>query len=92
MRLQSPLMLKVQQQACMKVKFTFPGGRHMYMVPTTSVPETDLDGYRALRFKYRAVLQEGLQGLLVSLHEADGSQYVATPAPPVSVPPAVARA
>ena len=71
-------------QACMKVVFTFPGGRHMYMVPTTSVPETDLDGYGALRFKYRAVLQKGLQGLLVSLHETDGSQYVATPAPPAS--------
>ena len=71
-------------QACMKVEFAFPGGRHMYMVPSTSVPETDLDGYRALRFKYRAVLQKGIEGLLVSLNETDGSQYVATPAPRAS--------
>ena len=71
-------------QACMKVKFTFPGGRHMYMVPSTPVPETDLDGYRALRFRYRAVLQKGIEGLLVMLLETGGSQYMAMPMPPAS--------
>lgn len=71
-------------QACMKVAFTFPGGRHMYMVPTTSVPQAELDGYSALRFRYRAVLPEGIAGLLVMLIENTGSQYVATPPPPAS--------
>lgn len=70
---------------CMKFEFTLPGGRHMYALPTTSVPEAELDGYRGLQFTYRATLPAGnptLQGLLVSLHERDGSQYYASPAPP----------
>lgn len=71
-------------QACMKVAFTFPGGRHMYMVPTTPVPTGELDGYSGLRFRYRAVLPEGITGLLVMLVENTGSQYVATPPPPAS--------
>jgi hypothetical protein len=73
---------------CMKFEFTLPGGRHMYALPTTSVPEAELDGYRGLQFTYKATLPAGnptLQGLLVSLHERDGSQYYASLAPPPAV-------
>ncbi|MCS6861648.1 MAG: hypothetical protein NZT92_15170 [Abditibacteriales bacterium] len=70
---------------CMKFEFTLPGGRHMYTLPTVSVPEAELDGYRGLQLTYKATLPAGnplLQGLLVLLHERDGSQYYASPAPP----------
>lgn len=70
---------------CMKFEFTLPGGRHMYALPTLSVPEAELEGYRGLQFTYKATLPTGnaiLQGLLVSLHERDGSQYYASPMPP----------
>jgi len=71
-------------RACMKAEFTLPGGRHMYMVPSTPVPNLDLEGYGALRFKYRARLPEGLKGILVLLIESDGAQYWADPMPPPS--------
>lgn len=64
---------------CMRFDFTFPGGRHMFALPSTIVPAFDLEGYTALRFKYRAVLPEGLKGLLVSVVERDGSQYCVEP-------------
>jgi len=47
--------------------------------------EAEWGGYRGLQFTYKATLPAGnptLQGLLVSLHERDGSQYYASPAPP----------
>ena len=69
---------------CMKFEFTFPGGRHMYAVPTTPMPGTDTEGYQALRFTYRARLPRGTGGLLVMLIERDGAQYFADPAPPAS--------
>jgi len=67
---------------CMRVDFSFPGGRHMYVVPSTRLGEVELEGYKALRFTYKAVLPKGIDGLLVMLIERDGTQYYADPAPP----------
>ncbi len=71
-------------KSCMKFEFRFPGGRHMYAVPSTPVQSAELEGYRALRFTYKATLPEGIQGLLVMLGERGGAQYCADPAPPPS--------
>ena len=62
---------------CLKVEFKFPIGMHMYMIPSTSVPATDLEGYTAIRFMYKATLPQGLigSGLLVTLGERSGAQY-----------------
>lgn len=70
--------------ACVRVDFRFPGGRHMYAVPSVQVPEADLAPFAALRFAYKATLPRGIEGLLVMLIERDGSQYYASPAPPAS--------
>jgi len=70
-------------QPCMKFEFTFPGGRHMYATPFTPVPSGDREGYRALRFTYKATLPEGIGGLLVMLGEG-GAQFFADPPPPPS--------
>lgn len=72
-----------QGRAVLKDSFTFPGGRHMYLVPTQPVPEIDMGGYSGLRFTYKATAPEGINGLLVSVTEG-GGQFVATPAPPAS--------
>ena len=69
---------------CMKLEFTFPGGRHMWVVPSTPVPEAELEGYRALKFTYKADLPDGIKGLLVTLIESSGGQYYADPPPPAS--------
>ena len=69
---------------CMRLDYAFPGGRHMYVVPSTPLPEAELEGYGALRFTYKATLPEGIDGLLVMLMERDGTQYFADPAPPAS--------
>jgi hypothetical protein len=69
---------------CMKAEFAFPGRRHMYVIPALPVPESDLDGYRALRFTYKAKLPRGIAGLLVCLWERGSAQYYADPAPPAS--------
>jgi len=69
---------------CMRLDYAFPGGRHMYVVPSTRLPEAELEGYKALRFTYKATLPEGIDGLLVMLMERDGTQYYADPAPPAS--------
>ncbi len=69
---------------CMKFEFTFPLGRHMYALPRLPVPEAEYDSYKALRFTYRATLPKGIDGLLVTVFERDGSQYCAEPAPPAS--------
>lgn len=69
---------------CMKFEFTMPGHRHMYALPTTSIPSAELDGYTALRFTYKAALPPGISGLLVTLAEQGGGQYYADPAPPAS--------
>lgn len=71
-------------RACMKFEFRFPGSAHMYAVPTTPVSGWDPEGYRALRFTYRASLPPGISGLLVMLIEREGAQYLVDPPPPAS--------
>ena len=68
---------------CMKLEFTFPGGKHMYCIPSMPIPEVELEGYTALRFTYKATLPPGIEGLLVMLGES-GGQFMADPAPPPS--------
>jgi hypothetical protein len=65
-----------------RISFTFPGGRHMYIVPRIPAPLADLVTYGALEISYRAELPAGIGGLLVALDEAGGAQYYADPAPP----------
>lgn len=69
---------------CMKYEFKFPGGRHMYAIPSTPVLASGVEGYKALRFRYKATLPPGIKGLLVTLGERGGGQYYADPAPPAS--------
>ena len=66
---------------CMKVEFKFPIGPHMFMIPATSVPAADLEGYTAIRFLYKAKLPQGVlgPGLLVTLGESSGGQYTVDP-------------
>lgn len=71
-------------QPCMKYEFTLPGGRHMYAIPHTPVVAQELEGYTALRFTYKATIPEGINGLLVTLWERGGAQYMADPPPPPS--------
>ncbi len=66
---------------CSKYVFQQPGGRHMYALPRLPVHVEELDGYSALRFTCKADLPRGIDGLLVMLIEADGTQYRAEPAP-----------
>jgi hypothetical protein len=69
---------------CAKVDFTFPGGRHMYAVPSVALGDVELEGYRSLRFTYKADVPKGIAGLLVMLLERGGAQYHVVPAPPPS--------
>ncbi len=71
-------------QPCMKVSFTMPGGAHMWMTPVVALPNDETEGYRALKFTYKAALPPGLKGLLVTLTEGGGGQYYADPPPPAS--------
>ncbi|MCD6352563.1 MAG: hypothetical protein J7M26_10625, partial [Armatimonadetes bacterium] len=64
---------------CMKFDIVFPPGRHMYALPRVEVPPADLEGYRALRFSFIALLPPGIKTMLVSLYERDGSQYYVQP-------------
>ncbi len=68
------------------LEFEMPGGRHMYAMARTPVAVDELDAYSALRFhtSFATELPEKIDGLLVLLIEADGSQYQAVPAPAVS--------
>ncbi len=68
-------------QACLKYEFTAPGGQHRWMIPSTPVPNADLEGYTALRFMYKATLPKGINSLLVMVGERGGAQYCADPAP-----------
>ncbi len=68
----------------MEYRFEMPGGRHMYAIPRTPVDVEELDAYSALTFTYQADLPSGVDELLVMLIEADGTQYLAVPAPPAS--------
>jgi len=69
--------------ACMEFEYSFPGGRHMYAVPSVSCPVGLADGYGSLQFKYKATVPPGIDGLLVMLGEG-GAQWYADPAPPAS--------
>ncbi len=68
----------------MRLDYAFPGGRHMYVVPSVQLGEIELEGYKALRFACKGALPEGIDGLLVMLIERDGTQYYADPPPQVS--------
>lgn len=68
----------------MRFAFTFPLGRHMYALPRLPLPEAEYEAYNGVRITYRATLPNGIDTLLVSLFEADGSQYVVEPPPPAS--------
>ena len=68
---------------CLKYEFTVPAGGHMYAIPSTNVTAEDLEGYSALRFKYRAHIVPGMK-LLVSLGETNGVSYFVEPAGPWS--------
>lgn len=70
-------------QECMAVEFHFPGGQHMYMVPSTPVVPRELEGFSALRLTYKASLPPGIPGLLVMLGE-QGAQFYASQPPPAS--------
>jgi hypothetical protein len=63
-----------QGQPCLKVEFTAPVGRHMYVVPSTPVLAEDLEGYTNLRFQHLGVLPQGMK-LLVMLAERTGALY-----------------
>jgi len=69
------------EAASVKIDFAFPGGSHMYVVPSVRLADVDLTGYRALRLTYKATVPEGIGGLLVMLIERGGAQYPAEPAP-----------
>jgi hypothetical protein len=70
-------------EPCTQVAFTFPAGKHMYIVPSMSLPQSDLEGYSALEITYRAKLPAGLAGLLLMLGES-GGQFMVDPPPPPS--------
>ncbi len=68
-----------------RVDFTIPGNRHMYVLPTLQLRDVEAQGYRGMRFTYKAKLPAGIAGLLVSVSErGDHSQYYAEQAPPAS--------
>jgi hypothetical protein len=58
--------------------FTFPESRHLYALPTLPMP-AEVDGYRALRVRYKASLPKGPR-TLISLIKANGAQYIVEPA------------
>lgn len=72
--------VEIEGAPCLRLRFRFPGGRHMYYVPAQALPEMEYSAYEGLRFTYRATLPPGLSGLLVCAVES-GGQFVATPAP-----------
>lgn len=68
---------------CMHYEFTVPAGRHMYAIPNTAIAPGEYDGYRALRFQYKASIPKGMR-LLVTLPERTGAAYYSEPAGPWS--------
>lgn len=70
--------------ACARIAFAFPGGRHMYVVPTVRPGGAELAGYRAMRLTYKAALPKGIPGLLLMLIERGGAQYFVEPPPPAA--------
>jgi hypothetical protein len=67
--------------SAMRADFTFAPGSHMFFLPSLSLEGEVLDGQEGLRLTYTASVPEGIDGLLVTLHEQDGSQYMAMPFP-----------
>ena len=67
-------------QLCLQLDVTFPAGRHMYCLPAVGLPRAEMDGYRALSFKLKGAVPKPIGKLLVSVFEADGSQYYMEPA------------
>lgn len=67
-------------QTCMQLEMTFPAGKHMYCLPAVNLPRAEMDGYRALTFKLKGTAPKPIGKLLVSVFEADGSQYCLEPA------------
>lgn len=59
---------------CMKTEFTTPTGRHMYLLPTVTVVEPELEGYTALQFMYRSGLPPDMR-MLIQLTERNGAIY-----------------
>lgn len=70
--------------ACVRLDFTFPGGRHMYVVPAQTAPQVEISAYEGIRLTYKASLPPGINGLLLMLCEEGGAQYYADPAPSAS--------
>lgn len=66
-----------------KLAFTFPGGRHMYLVPSQPVPLVDLGAYAGLRFTYKATPPQGIDKLLVCVNQG-GNQFVADATAPAN--------
>ncbi|NOY80058.1 MAG: hypothetical protein GXP31_03535 [Kiritimatiellaeota bacterium] len=67
---------------CSRLDFNFPGGRHMYVVPSHPIRPLELGAYKGIRLTYKAKLPKGIGGLLFMLVEAGGAQYYASPPPP----------
>lgn len=59
---------------CMKTEFTTPTGAHMYLLPTVTVVEPELEGYTSLRFLYRSGLPPDMR-MLIQLTERNGAIY-----------------
>jgi hypothetical protein len=76
-------LVEVEGAKCLRLRFRFPGGRHMYYVPTQPLEEMEYSAYGGLRFTYRATVPAGVDGLLVCVME-NGGQFVATPPPAAS--------
>ncbi len=78
-------------QPSMRIEFAFPGGRHMFATPALRLQDVELEGYRGIRFVYKAKLPAGIAGLLVSVAErGDHSQYYAEQTPEASAEWAIA--
>jgi len=69
---------------CTKFEFSFPGGGHMWAVPTQRVPEMELSAYHGVRLTYKATLPDGITGLLVVLTEEGGGGWLPPAPPPAS--------
>ncbi len=61
-----------------RLDLTFPAGKHCWFIPGLTVTAPEIDGYRALRFRYKATLPTG-PNLLFALAERDGGQYIIDP-------------
>lgn len=75
--------VEVDGVPCLRLRFRFPGGRHMYFVPSQGLPELEYAAYGGIRLTYRATLPPGIGGLLFCVVENNG-QFVAAPAPKAS--------